>query len=95
VRENCMHGSEGGAANARPYPYQCVSERGTAEFNYLLCGAIFQALPATGDRKSPPVVSLRQAISALLSPLKSAIAAISDAACFYWARRGPRRHFAV
>ena len=22
VRENCLHGSEGGAVNARPYPYQ-------------------------------------------------------------------------
>lgn len=22
MRENCMHGSEGGAVNARPYPYQ-------------------------------------------------------------------------
>ena len=27
MRENCMHGSEGGAAHVRPYPYQKLLRR--------------------------------------------------------------------
>ena len=53
VRENCMHGSEGGAVNARPYPYQ-INLAGVRYGVRRLVAALVVTFTSFETTSSPP-----------------------------------------
>ena len=59
MRENRLHGSEGGAANARPYPYQ-KARLGVRKLAALGAAACFRGCPSCCTKPCSAILRIRR-----------------------------------